>query len=65
MVSITAGQMLTSINESDTEGLPLWMTMFIVQTEELSRLASMLHISLGSAHTIVHGRRGYGKVASR
>jgi len=71
VVYITAEQMLTSINEPDTEGLPLWVTMFIVQkvvserTEELSPLASVLHISLGSAHTIVRGRRAYGKAASR
>jgi hypothetical protein len=70
VVSITAEQM-TSNNEPDTKGLPLWVTMFIVQTPvsertgALSRLASVLHISLGSAHGIVRGRRGYGKAASR
>jgi hypothetical protein len=48
----------TSNNKPDTEELPIWVTVFIVQTpvsertDALSCLASMLHISLGSAHSI-------------
>jgi hypothetical protein len=47
--------MLPSNNEPDTEGLSLWVTMFVVQTpvsertDTLIRLVSMLHILLGSA----------------